>query len=367
MKKLLSISLIGIITLSCSSVTKDWYNNDKAMYIKFAATMDSLIYTEVTPDSMNLAYFEGFSDELLFIHYFMASMGYGQIIYQYPELDEKYIKNMEYCIDMMLTPAVKAYDSDVWGEDPIEGVYNNTTKAHGAYLNYLNMALSLHNVVSKRSKYAKLNDLISLHIVKQLKKSQYSLIETYPDQYYPADISAALGSLGLYKQATGKQWKKVMWEATKDFDMLFRDSTGLVYHQIYITDELHYSEARGASTAFSAYFMSFVNMVIARRLFESIEINLYTEYPLLAGVREYKEGVDGGMDEDSGPIVLGLGTAATGFTLASTKTFKHKKMFNKIFSVSSKVGGAVNTDTTFMYKRGSYIGNSIMFAMLTAF
>ena len=369
MKNSLIILTISLSIISCSNTKNDWYENDVVIAEKFAYTIDSLTHLESTADDMLLGGFSGYTEELLFVNYLMAGIGYGQIIMHKPELKDKYIGNMEYCIDKMINDTqVKSFDSEVWGEDPIQAVMAGTENAHGAYLCYLNVALSMHHLIDKNSKYRNLNKIVSEHLIRKIKESEISLIESYPDDYYPADISASLGSIGLYSKATGIDLKDFIDKTTNDFNTKYRDdSTGLVFHQIANIDhEVVPGEARGASTAFSAYFLSFVNPELALSLFKSIRKNLYVSYGLIAGIREYPKGVEGIEDGDSGPIVMGLGVSATGFSLSLAKKFRDEEMFSNIYGTASRLARAETSETKFEFKLGARIGNSIMFAMLTA-
>ena len=360
---------VAVLMIKTKWEAKKWLANDKEYYIMYANTMDSLIHKEITMDDMSIGSYTGYSNELFFIYYLMASIGYGQIILQHPELKEKYLPSMEYCIDKMMTEEVMAFDTDAWGENALSGLRAGTEEAHGAFFNYFNVAIGLHNLIQKNSKYKGLNDSISNHLIKKMLESKYRIIETYPNDYYPADMSAAYGSLGIYQKASGKKLPGISREIIWNFQSELTDSvTGLVFHQIFPENGiLHKGSPRGASTAYSAYFLSFLDEDFSRKIFNSIIKNLYENKGLFAGIREYPRGVTGLADGDSGPIVLGLGVTATGFTIPLAKLSDDKEVFINLYNTAAKVGGATFYDNKFEFSRGEFIGNSIMFAMLTSF
>ncbi len=363
------ILLIAIPLIKTNLEANNWYDNDKEYYIKYANTIDSLIRLDVTSDDMIILGTEGYSGELLFINYLMASLGYGQIIMEFPELKNKYIGSMEYCIDKMLTDQeVKSFDTDLWDEDPVHGVLNGTDKAHGAYLCYINVALSMHNLITENSKYKELNKKVTEHLVVQFNNSPVKLIESYPDDYYPADVSSAMGSLGLYAKATGIKYEETINQALIRFDTLYSGKqNGLIVHSVYLEgDHVVLGDERGASTALSSYMLSFVDKDLSKKLFVNMKKALYENNGIYAGIREYPRGVDGVADGDSGPIVKGLGVSASGFALAAAKVHNDNEVFSALYKTAAMVGNSTVADHYFEFERGAFIGNTILFAMLTS-
>jgi len=198
----------------------------------------------------------------------MAGMGFGQSALQHPELRQEHVRLMGLCIEQILSPQVKAFDREMWGNDAIETLEGDPH--HAAYLGYLNVLLSLHRLLVPDSQYAALNDRITDALVRRIGASKIGLIESYPREVYPVDNCMVIGSIGLHARATGTDRRALVGKWAANFRQKYVDrATGLVYQCVDADSGEALDCARGSGTALAVYALSFADMTLSRELYQA--------------------------------------------------------------------------------------------------
>jgi hypothetical protein len=70
-------------------------------------------------------------------------------------------------------------------------------------------------------------------------------------------------------------------------------------------------------------------------------------------------------DVDSGPVILGQGVSATGFTLALARIHGDRETFTATWATACAIGGAVDANGRH-FALGGPIGDALLFALSTA-
>ena len=83
-------------------------------------------------------------------------------------------------------------------------------------------------------------------------------------------------------------------------------------------------------------------------------------------IREYAAGHTGVGDVDSGPVVLGVSVAATGFALAPARAMGRGDMFTRLYRTTDLFGLPITRDGRRRFAVGGPIGNALLFAFLTS-
>jgi hypothetical protein len=306
-----------------------------------------------------------FNGEWLFGTYLMAGLGFGQMALEHPELRERHTLLMSQCIERLLSPEVRAFDAETWREDPLQGLDGDN--AHGAYLGYLNLLLGMHRLVSGEMRYASLNDRITATLSRHLRASPILMIESYPGQVYPVDNCFAIGSIGLHQRVTGKDHSDVLQPWIKRVRKHYVDpKTGLLIQAVSKRTGSLLDAPRGSGTAFGLFAVHYADPELARDLYGGIKRTLAGTWLGFGAVREYPNGVNGQGDIDSGPIMLGYGLSATGFTIAGARMMGDEQYFKSLFAIAHLFGAPVNREDRREYVSGGALGNAILFAMFTA-
>ncbi len=369
MKQLIIILLTTLLFINCTSISEDWYNESTELYTKYGDYMNSIIFKEVTEKDMSLFRMSGYSSETLFVHYFMTSIGYAQVIKHSPKLIDRYLPGMEKALELMTTEEAMFFDTESWEGNALEDFRQGKKDTHGSFMFYYNFAIGLHALLVPESKYATLHDSISNFLIERLDDTEFKIVETFPGYYWPADMSVAYGSLGIYQMNHKDKKFSQLYELPENFMINFCDSTtGLVYHNIELNvdNTLYKNLVRGSSSAYSAFFLAYLDENISINIMHSIRKELYDNTLLYTGVRENLRNTENTEDFNSGPIIKGLGVVASGFTLGTAKILGFKEMFKELYSTAALVGGSTKNNKYFKFKRGTHIGNSIMFTILTS-
>ncbi|HEY0882648.1 MAG TPA: hypothetical protein VGD87_13995, partial [Archangium sp.] len=137
---------------------------------------------------------------------------------------------------------------------------------------------------------------------------------------WPADQTATLAAIARFDAAHGTQllerplaaWKKVM-ETHLDA------KTGLPWSEV--TGKAPGAKLpRGCAQSFITRYLSEVDPALASEWWERYREHFTVRIAGMVGFREWPVGVDRKGDVDSGPIVLGIGTAASAFAIAAAKS-----------------------------------------------
>jgi len=192
---------------------------------------------------------------------------------------------------------------------------------HGLYLSHYNIILAAHQAVHRSGRHRALSRGISRHLV-QLSDNPWAHAPSYPGRAprWPADQAALLFSLWLHDQAYGTQladgpiarWLAVLQRKTS------RDAHGLPVSEI--TGATRTSALpRGCALSFSVRYMAAFAPDAATQLWGRYRERYAVSLLSMMGLREWPPGVEGPIDVDSGPIVLGVGAAATGLGLGAAR------------------------------------------------
>lgn len=362
---LFTISFYTIPVWWCARDADDWFDGDFALQGRLAHSMMKWVERPLDREDFSTGSTQ-FDGEWLFGTYMMAGMGFGQMILEHPEKKDEYLSAMEVCIRKMLTKKVRAFDREVWRDDPIDAIGSQWD--HCAYLGYFNLLLSFHRYVKPESEFAELNDRITHHLESRLKESGIHLLESYPNEVYPVDNCAVLSSIGLYYKAKKQVPPPFLTEWYAYFEKHYiDDKTNLL---IQCVDPLTGEPAdypRGSGSTLGLYLLSFANEKLAAKLFKGVKRELASSLFRFGGIREYPKGVDNQLgDIDSGPVVFGLGTSATGFGISGARIFEDRVLYGKLCASLYLMGAPSKTGDSLHFVTGGPIGNAIMFAMLTA-
>ncbi len=211
---------------------------------------------------------------------------------------------------LSVAPFYDVYNPAEWGEE-------------GLYLSHLNVILGAYQRLTGDSTYLELNRLISEHLSQKMLAAPTHNLHSYGTyaHLWPADNTVTLYSLWLFdknNQTELSQQPIQRW---------------LTYMNTQATDpktKLHYSELtgieaysfypRGCALSWSTRYMSQFAPKEAKQLWRGYRRQFKRAVLPVAGFREYPVGAPLGEDYDSGPIILGLGAAATGLALNGSKS-----------------------------------------------
>lgn len=306
-----------------------------------------------------------YDSEWFFATYMMGAMGFGQRALAHPEESARDLARMERCLDVLLTSRdAKAFDTRKWGEDPIAA---RGDRGHVAYLGYLGLALGLHRALVPTSRFASVHDAIAAGLARRFERSPHGFVESFPGATFPVDNLAGVGALALHARATGTPHTRALDRAlagTRRFGV--DPKTGLLVQVLDAQTGAARDAPRGSGTALGAYFLSFADPALARALAEAARRELYGTFLGFGALDEYPSGRRGHGDIDSGPMLLGLSVAATGFMIGPARALGDEDMFRRLYATAHLFGSPARRGGGRSFVTGGAVGDAILFAMLTA-
>ena len=209
---------------------------------------------------------------------------------------------------------------------------------HGLYLTHLSIVLSAHQRGTGKLRYVPINRRIVRHLARRILASKDHHIPSYPSSSFrwPADQSATLFALYVFDQLNGtdfsptpiRKWLSVMEEkSAKTSGLHPSEVSGGVKSGRY---------PRGCALSWSVRYMAAFAPAAARTLWQRYKADYMVDLGLL-GFREWPPGVDRKADVDSGPIIWGIGAAATGFAIGASRALGDQKVFSRLLATSARV------------------------------
>src|SRR5262249_12356632 len=120
-----------------------------------------------------------------------------------------------------------------------------------------------------------------------------------------------------------------------------------------------------SGTALAAYFTGFVDRGLASQLAEGLFRHSASAWGFGA-IEEYADGRSSGGDIDSGPVVLGVSVAATGFALAPARAHHRYDDFVRLFRTTTLFGIPHTGGGRLRFLTGGPLGNALLLALLTS-
>ncbi len=362
---LLAITTAIVPRVWCAREATRWYSGDEALQAELGRGLERWVQRPLSTAAFHTSS-ASFDGEWLFGTYIMAALGFGQTASEHAGLRAQHLAIMADCIDRLLSPEVRAFDAARWGSDPIDSLDSAHDAAdHVSYLGYLNLVLSLHRQLDPTSRFATLNDRITQKLERRYLATPSMMLETYPHERYPVDNAAAIGSIALHGVATHSAHPVVRrwcdWVKAHHLD----PATKLLIQSVHGNGSAA-DAPRGSGTALAAYFLSFADRDLSASLYAAVAKQVGSVVGFGA-VREYPATIKRGQgDVDSGPIFLGYGVSASGFSLSGSRIHHDAHTFRQLYATVYLFGAPYTSDGAREMVTGGPIGNAILFAMLTA-
>jgi hypothetical protein len=349
----------------CSRDTDAWFRGDAE---PVRALAEELVAFEAADDRhrTHAAPEDRFSGEWALVTHQMAALGLAQLCLSHPEWKERYARVVTQAARKSFLAEMRDFGTSAWrGEDAMSSLEG----PHGhAYLAYSALALGMARLVDPGfpSDVAAEHDALIAAYERRLMASKTGLIETYPNEAYPTDVAAVAAAVAVHGRVTGADHRGVLahW-AARVRDLQIDPTSGLVIQRMGAVDGRAHDAPRASGTGLAAYFSGFADRALAARLADALFRHESTFWGFGA-IREYAAGYTGSGDIDSGPVLLGVSVAATGFALAPARALGRRDSFERIYRTVHLFGLPVAHQGRFRYATGGPIGNALLLALLTS-
>jgi hypothetical protein len=142
-------------------------------------------------------------------------------------------------------------------------------------------------------------------------------------------------------------------------------ATGLMISALN-PDEKTAAVPRGCALGWSILFLTHLDPQFAAAEYQRFRAAMFVDYGPVGGFREYPAGREGPADMDSGPILFGVGVAATGFGLGAARLMGDEPAFRRMMTMGNLAGFPAWWRGRRWYRTAGPIGNAIMLCCLTA-
>jgi hypothetical protein len=143
-----------------------------------------------------------------------------------------------------------------------------------------------------------------------LKESSSPYLESYHDGIWPADNILTIASLAAYDRIFPEsRYDTTITSWLTQVKTQLDPATGLIPHVVY--EGAPPQGARGSSLSLILSLLPEIDSVFAAEQFALYEKHFVTSRLGLPAIREYPQGIEGEGDIDSGPVIWGIGGAAS--------------------------------------------------------
>ena len=233
----------------------------------------------------------------------------------------------------------------------------------GYYLEHLNIILGCYQLIGNQ-KYLDLNTRVTLHLrdASMRQENAHARLLPHVKMRWAADQAAIIYSIWLFDTNNGtsyseeprQRWLQYMEENGT------HPETGLFITEVMGTKKYSH-QPRGCSSAYMIYYMSYFAPEVARAQWKLFSEHLGGSVVGFSGFREYLPDFHGEWTPDSGPIIAGIGVAATGLAFKTAAALKDKTVFNSINRLAS-MGTSILRSAEYIPKLGDFakIGTDLL-------
>lgn len=300
---------------------------------------------------------EHMDGEWAYVTAMMAVIGLSRAAYGDPSFERD--ARARGC-ELLVSDELVRFGTRAWGE-PWQGAGSGH-----AYLGWGALGLGVARALDPSFSRRKEHDAMIALLRRSLDASPHGVFETFPGVTFPPDVAVVIGAVALHDRITGGAHAALVRRAVERFVATSIEPTsGFVWQRADPRTGAGLDAPRGSGTAISAFALSFADDPAAARLRDALRAHTVTLLGFGA-VREYAPGWSGAGDIDSGPVVLGVSVAGTGFSLASARQAGDRGWFRGLARTMHLFGVPWRADERTRYLTGGALGDAVLLAMLTA-
>ena len=211
------------------------------------------------------------------------------------------------------------------------------------YLCQYNLGLGAFFLATGDKRFDLLHKRLTNLIFRALKEVRGQPLESFPGVVYPFDTIPCLLSLEFYDKVQGTSGHRPYIE--EHFHWILAKGTDAGTHLPASKVDAGTFEPtalpRGCDLSFRVALLALIERSAAMRVYKPYVKHFWKELFVAAGFAEWPAGHVGRQDNDSGPIVMGLGMAASGFGLAATRLTRDGPRFLRLMQQLATVRGMV--------------------------
>jgi hypothetical protein len=260
-------------------------------------------------------------------------------------------------IEEALSPSGYAFVESAYGSpfDP-----QNELRDNVLYLGYTNMTLACYREITGQSRHDEVFHRFSAALHRSFMISPTHNLESYPGCCFPSDQTAALASLAIHDRIFGTTYGEAgaAWVAWTRQHLDPR--TGLMPAEIDAQTGAQVQGPRGVALGWTLPFLTEYDADFAVDQYQKARRYLFLDRWGILGVREWANPDEGFMDVDTGPIIAGMGLAATGFFVGAAKAMGDQDAFGRLLKACDAVAWPLTCLGQRRYTLSVRVGDSIL-------
>lgn len=298
----------------------------------------------------------------------MLSAALTNIAQIYPETKQDAVVHIDSLIQIVMSPEIRKYDTDRWGEDPLESL--DGVNSHVSYLSHLAWMISGYKYCGGTSKYDDIYRSLCETMNRRILMSHSFNLQTYPGEHvYIPDMLVAIVALANYsRQNNGEYWTTVhKWLERMQSRWIDEESGMIASFASNYNSELKIP-AKGSYSALSCYYLTFIDEKFAREQYDRLKENFYQKWPIGGCKEYYDKNCLFGFDIDAGPIIFNLSPTGTAFGIGAATYFQDSQIRQSLLRTAELAGFSVWTKDKrhYLLANVALVGEAITLAMRTA-
>lgn len=335
------------------------------LYRRSAFLVHRLLHRGVTPQDMPRFLSPQFQGEWALVTHSMAASALANRAFLSPDSRDESLAHIDRLLERVLLPNFRVFDTELWGIDALSDLEGE--RGHIGYLGHLNFMLAAYHMLDGADpEYAHLFYRVTNHLTAVLYARPWRNAETYPGEIYIPDNAVVAASLALYERiyphrASGvaQDWLdrlSTLRDLATDLPVFSLDGRGQPLQM-----------SRGSGVAWTIFYQSHVDLAMAQADYWRLKRHFWRPYaPRCAAICEWPHCAGGLGDVDSGPLLLGMSPAATGFAMAGARLAGDEQGLRELAQTAELAGFSVQWRGRRSYLTAPLVGNAILTAMRSA-
>jgi hypothetical protein len=232
----------------------------------------------------------------------------------------------------------------------------------GLWLSHYNLLLGARDALGACAEPTR-HEAISRALARRTLQSPTRHLASYPNasERWPADQTATLASLARYDHAHAAELSEAPRVAWREWMLAHAMSRKLGLPFSEITGTAIGRDPRGCALSYQTRYLKEFDEPLARDWWQQYRRLYLIERAGLVGLREWPPGRERAGDVDAGPVVQGVGAAATGLAIAAARSMGDDGLAARLQLTAAFVDSLVGTNPTLRHLAHAAIADAVRY------
>lgn len=300
-----------------------------------------------------------FQGEWALVTLSMTALSIGGLAQQFPDAAGTSQAELESIAERALTSEIAAFDTERWQQAALSTLHSPS--GHIGYLGHLALILAVRETCFPGGRHRALLAQLARALTRKLAQAPCGLAETYPGELYVPDNAVAMAALALAARAGLAP--DISAGLLRTLQARYASAPRhLLPFRVDSNCKARDSD-RASGATWNLLYLALVDPDLLRNRYPSL-LDSFLDCPIpgIWGFREWPRGVARGGDIDSGPLVLGLSPAATGFAIASARRMGDAHTMQQLLDTAELAGFSIEFSDRRRYLLAPLVGDATILA-----